>query len=272
MRRAGRRVVGHVRWRLGRIRGSVASAAHVRERLSYISRELGREPITARYELRGRPALVILRHNTDDTGVFAEIFGKEYYALPEHLSADLRSRGDRASFVDLGANIGLFGVWVLTRFPGAKLTAFEPDPCTLMSLREVVEINDAADVWTVIPACASNYDGEVAFAATGSSVAQIVAGGGSDATTRAPVVDVFDYLRQADVVKMDIEGGEWSILLDPRWRDVSARAVLMEYHPYGCPGPDARALARERLRTAGFVVEDVMHDAAGHGMLRALRG
>ena len=99
----------------------------------------------------------------------------------------------------------------------------------------------------------------------------MVAPGSPDATTRVPVVDVFDYLREVDVVKMDIEGGEWRILLDPRWQDVPARAVLMEYHPDGCPGEDARALARQRLSTAGFTVEDVMRDSHGHGMLRAVR-
>jgi len=215
---------------------------------------------------------VILRHHTDDTGVFTEIFCDDYYALPKHLAADLCSLGDRAQFVDLGANVGLFGVWVLTRFPGARLTAFEPDPFTVHRLREVIALNDAADVWTVIPACASSYRGEADFAATGTSVSRITAPGSFDATTRVPVIDVFEYLREADVVKMDIEGEEWNILLDPRWPDVSARAVLMEYHPDGCPGPDPRALARERLRTSGFVVEDVMHNLAGHGMLRAIRG
>lgn len=263
--------MSYVRWRLGRIRGSVTNAALVRERASYLLRELAPELVTGRYRLRHRSALVILRHHTDDTGVFAEIFRDKYYALPEHLAADLRSLGRRARFVDLGANVGLFGVWVLTRFPGAQLTAFEPDPVTLRRLREVIALNDAADVWTVVPACASNYNGEAAFAATGTSVSRVVSSRGRDATIRAPVIDVFDHLRVADVLKMDIEGGEWSILLDPRWPAVTARAVLMEYHPEGCPGPDAYALARERLRAAGFVVEDVMHNAAGHGMLRAIR-
>jgi len=221
--------------------------------------------------LRDGRAAVVLRHHTDDTGVFAEIFRDGYYALPERVAADLRSRGRRATFVDLGANVGLFGVWVLTHFPRAHLTAFEPDPASLKTLREVMAINGVADAWPVISACASNHEGRVAFAATGTSVSRVTGPGSPDATTEVPVVDVFDYLKTVDVLKMDIEGGEWDILLDPRWPSVSARVVLMEYHPHGCPGPDARDLALAMLRNAGYAVERLIHHPAGHGMLRATR-
>ena len=238
----------------------------------YVLREIGHRPRTGRYMLRDGGAAVLLRHHTDDTGVFAEIFRAEYYALPEGVSADLRSLGSRATFVDLGANVGLFGAWVLTHFPTARVIAFEPDPASLRRLSEVINMNGLADAWTVVPACASNLKGMTAFAATGTSTSRMAETGSADANTEVPVVDVFQYLDVVDVIKMDIEGGEWNILLDPRWPAVSARAVVMEYHPQGCPGLDAHELACQRLQAAGFVVESVTHNAAGHGMLRAVRG
>jgi len=265
------RIVGHARWRLGRIHRSLADSAQVRERRSYLLREVMPRASTAQYVMRGGRARAVLRHHTDDTGVFAEIFRAGFYALPERVTADLASLGPRARFVDLGANIGLFGVWVLTHFPEAHLTAFEPDPTSIERLRETMDINRGARAWTLVPACASNHEGTVAFAATGTSVSRMTSPGSSEATADVPLRDVFPYLERADVVKMDIEGGEWDILLDPRWSGVTARAVLMEYHPHGCPEPDARGLAVATLNDSGYVAESIVHHAAGHGMLRAIR-
>ena len=41
----------------------------------------------------------------------------------------------------------------------------------------------------------------------------------------------------ADFVKMDIEGGEWPILGDPRLRDLERLTLVMEYHRVGAPRP-----------------------------------
>ena len=66
------------------------------------------------------------------------------------------------------------------------------------------------------------------------------------------VVDVLPEVVAADFLKIDIEGGEWPILADRRFRDVRARALVMEYHRMGSPGEDAAAEASRLLRDAGF--------------------
>jgi hypothetical protein len=71
---------------------------------------------------------------------------------------------------------------------------------------------------------------------------------------------------------MDSEGGEWALLLDPRFADLPASTVVMEYHPHLCPDDDARAAATAALRDAGSVMHTIFHDPGnGVGMLRALR-
>ena len=45
---------------------------------------------------------------------------------------------------------------------------------------------------------------------------------------------------------MDIEGGEWEILGDPRFEELGLTALALEYHPDQAPGADPRAL-RSRL-------------------------
>lgn len=271
MRASAGRLVQHARWRLSRMSRSLADAACVREPWSYVWRELRPRQSVGRYKLRRGSVRVVLRHHTDDTGVFAEIFRADFYALPARVVSELRSRGREATFADFGANVGLFSAWVLAHFPAARLIAFEPDPTTLVQLREVMALNGAPGQWTLIPECVSNADGVVAFAASGSSTSHVTEPDSADANAEVRVCDAFRHLDAVDVLKMDIEGGEWRILLDPRWKNVSVEVVLMEYHPEGCPTSDARKLARELLRSAGYVVEDIAHNAAGHGMLRAMR-
>jgi hypothetical protein len=84
--------------------------------------------------------------------------------------------------------------------------------------------------------------------------------------------DVLDQVAAADLVKIDIEGGEWEILLDPRFAESPPRALVLEYHAAGCPTDDPRAAALDALRGAGMQVQPLWHDAAaGVGMAWAWR-
>ena len=75
----------------------------------------------------------------------------------------------------------------------------------------------------------------------------------------------------ADLVKMDIEGGEWEILRDPRFAASPPRAIVLEYHPHPS-APDPRAAVEGLLRDAGLTEQaPIFHRADGHGMLWAWR-
>jgi FkbM family methyltransferase len=90
-------------------------------------------------------------------------------------------------------------------------------------------------------------------------------------TTPVDVVDVLPLLERADLVKMDIEGAEWSILADSRLGSLGIRSIVLEYHPEGAPQPDTADAAARLLRGAGFTVGapfDVRREA---GLLWAWR-
>jgi hypothetical protein len=71
---------------------------------------------------------------------------------------------------------------------------------------------------------------------------------------------------------MDIEGGEWAILGDPRFAAGPPQVVVMEHHPEGSPGPDPRAAALEALARAGLTATaSIFLRADGYGMLWAWR-
>src|SRR3954471_612258 len=100
-------------------------AACVRQWPGFLFRELANRCVLARYRLRTGGMLIHLRHRTGDVVTLGEVFDKPDYAPPEAVRALL---GPAPRILDLGANIGLFGAYALTLWPGARVLGFEPDP------------------------------------------------------------------------------------------------------------------------------------------------
>ncbi|HEX3979476.1 MAG TPA: FkbM family methyltransferase [Solirubrobacteraceae bacterium] len=197
---------------------------------------------------------VVVRHRTRDIDVFDEIFvGNRGYEPPRAVAMRFRDRPP-ANVLDLGGNVGLFGVYALARWPAATITSVEPDVENLPLLGRCVEVNEAAARWKIIAACAASRPGAVAFSG-GRFADSAIALDGEDVTGQVAAVDALELLRDADFAKIDIEGAEWDLLLDPRFA-VSAPAVLvMEWHQRGCPMQDGYQAALDILRRAGYDVE-----------------
>jgi len=225
------------------------------------SRETRGRPVLGRYRLRERPAVsVVVRHTTPDLGVLDEVFGERIYAPPRPL-------GTPARVLDLGGNVGLFGAWALARWPGAEITSVEPDPHNLEVLERCVAAN--AGAWRVVPAAASTRGGELRFSAGRFACSMVVDDG--DGTVRVPAVDVLPWLARTDLAKVDIEGGEWELLGDERFRAEGPAALVLEYHPHRCPSSDSTRAAVGLLERAGYAVEAVRTRPDGVGMLWAFR-
>lgn len=230
------------------LRGSL-----VRERTRFALNELRARPL-ATYHLRGSNVIVAIRHRTPDVMVLDEIFSQHEYDFPLELGAAPR-------VVDLGANIGLFGAWVLMRYPDASIVGVEADEANAAAHEAAIAANTAD--WRLIHAFAATAPGEVRFE------------GGAFSTSHAAetgdvveAIDVFPLLADADLIKIDIEGAEWPLLTDKRFATLAARAVVLEYHGSG----DPRATARELLRAAGFDVHDAgRKERCGAGLVWAVR-
>lgn len=230
----------------------------------------GRRPVS-RYRLRESGQLVYVRHGTTDLAVLEEVFRKRLYELPPPVAEVLDAAEPPLYAVDLGGNIGLFGLWLLGRYPSARIIAFEPDPANLGVLDRCIEANEAASRWRVVPACASNEDGVLRFREGDGACSQIAGDHEAEGATEVEAVDVFPYLQGADFLKMDMEGGEWAILEDARFRAGRARVVALEYHPHLCPTEDPRGAAERRLAEAGYAFEHVFEKDDGVGMHWAWR-
>ncbi|HWX96750.1 MAG TPA: FkbM family methyltransferase [Solirubrobacteraceae bacterium] len=265
------RLIAPARWLGGRramlpVAARVLCARAVRESLRFFVRELLRPPGIHMYRLRSNGVRVAIRHAGVDAATLAEVFYHGYYEAPDEVAGPL---GEPTEILDLGANIGLFGAFAVTRWPKAQILAYEPDPANADSHERTIAANGLADRWKLVRAAAGSRDGEVRFA-SGLNVASHIADEDRDsgeATITVPLCDVLPQVASAGLVKMDIEGGEWAILSDPRFATHPPQVVVLEYHPEGCPDGDPRAAADRALKQAGLETAPIWHGEDGYGMV-----
>jgi FkbM family methyltransferase len=236
-------------------------APTVRLRTVFAVREvLGRTGVLRKpvflYRLRENGLRVAIRHGSGDALILGEVFNRRYsvYQPTDEVEQAL---GQVRSIVDLGGNVGLFGLFAAAHWPQAQIVAFEPDPDNVAVHERTIAANGLTERWQLIKTAASNRNGRASFMAGLARDSHIVDATDSEQTIEVPVSDVLARIAQADLLKMDIEGGEWAILGDARFREAPPRAVVLEYHRHLCPGTDPRAEAESALRAAGLRVQSI---------------
>lgn len=261
---AVRRVAGHPP--LLPLTALLLRALTVRPSSKFVVRELLRRPVTRVYSLRGTDLRIALRHRTGDVVTLGEVFHEPDYRPRRDAEEAL---ADVATVIDLGANIGLFGALATVLWPAAQIVAYEPDPDNAAVHARTIALNGMQSRWRLVRAAAATSDGSASFVAGGSAVSHLADAAEGQDTIEVPTVDVLPSLAEADLVKIDIEGGEWAILEDARFQASPPRAVVLEYHPRFCPGQVPREAAEALLLAAGLQVRSIWHRADGHGMLWA---
>lgn len=134
------------------------------------------------------------------------------------------------NILDIGANVGSFALWAVRRWPGSRVTSYEPNPETFAMLSR-----NTAGCSLITPVNAAVYPGLEARAGffaryAGDGEAGLVAYIGE--TFRADVVEptfMVDVVRpeslpSADIVKIDIEGGEGDVIAT---LDLSKTALVL---------------------------------------------
>jgi FkbM family methyltransferase len=240
------------------LRSLARIAPHLREPLRFCLRQITRRQGVRSYRLRGSDIRIFVRHSTGDLITLEEVLAERQYEPPMPVAA--------TSVADLGANIGLFSAWWLARHPDARIVAFEPDPDNAAVLERCMHAN--GDRAEIVRAAAASHDGELRFQVGELAASRQVDSGG----IAVPAVDAFPYLAKAGFVKIDIEGGEWELLADPRFASLPAQALVVEYHPHLCPARDPRAHAEALLTDAGWKLRHMQFDMPpGHGVIWAWR-
>jgi len=135
--------------------------------------------------------------------------------------------------IDCGANVGVTVHYWKRLFPGARITAFEPDPTIFELLKHncaklsQVELMNCA-VWTRAEKLtfASNHS-------TGGYLAQLSERGECIESFTVNAVRLRDYLEErVDLLKMDIEGAEKDVICDCADMLENVNKLLVEYHSF----------------------------------------
>ncbi len=167
--------------------------------------------------------------------------------------------------LDLGANIGLFGVFVLERFTPAELTAVEPNPANVHLLELTASANaDAA--WKIVAAAAHSHQGSVPFVLSEHSLSHIP-DTGAEFDVEVPAVDALPLLAWSDLAKIDVEGAEWALLADRRFETSGPPLLVLEYHPHLCPSRRPREAVQMHLERLGYDVQVVSERRDGYGVV-----
>lgn len=242
---------------------------------AFVARELARRGGCFRYELREFPGRsVLVRHGTGDVVTLGEVFRNLDYRPPAEVEESLGGRGP-LRVVDLGANVGYAGAYMSGLWPDCRIEAWEPDPANADVHEALIGIEGEGVRWRVTRAAAGTATGEAQFISGEvalSRLAEVDMGRSKGAEVIDVVVeDVLSAIAGADLLKMDIEGGEWAIISDERFTAAPPRCLVMEYHPEGCPDADPPASVRGFLEGAGLTVGEIGRSPHGAGMVWAWR-
>ncbi len=148
---------------------------------------------------------------------------------PEELAILSARIGDGFTFIDVGANVGAYALFVAARAgPSARILAIEPQPAIFDRLVHNIRLNAFATVKAIDCAVADRTGDVTLFIDarnSGESSVKIVAAGGAE-PIRVPAKRLLDIIRdegfdRLDAVKLDVEGAE-DIILGPFFADAPA--------------------------------------------------
>jgi lipopolysaccharide transport system permease protein len=152
--------------------------------------------------------------------------------------------GEKLTILDIGANVGAFSLWANFRWPESRIYAYEPQPDTFELLQRNVRAypNIRCINRAVYPSDREREPFYSRYAGDGESglvtvVSKMFAELPSERIFEVPVISP-KSLPEADIVKIDTEGAEVSILSSMDLENVSL--ILLEYHF----GEDREALTR----------------------------
>jgi len=158
--------------------------------------------------------------------------------------ARAETEGRPFTFIDIGANVGLFSLFVAARAgPRARILAIEPEPGNVARLRFNIAANPGVSIRPLAMALA-DHDGDVAVELNrrdrgGTQTRKLTAAETPAGTLRAPCRSLLRVLHdegidRIDALKIDVEGAEDTILV-PFFRDAPQsllpRLVLIEDTP-----------------------------------------
>jgi FkbM family methyltransferase len=136
--------------------------------------------------------------------------------------------------IDCGAHIGMSVLFFKLNYPGAQITAYEPDSGNYAIAKKNIDSWNFQDVDLVQKAIWTNND-HIQFQQLNDMGSNIVQNDVADETNsnvrKVDCVRLNDLLKNgADFVKLDIEGAEYEVIKDCRENLSKVKNLFIEYH------------------------------------------
>lgn len=174
--------------------------------------------------------------------------------------------------LDIGANVGAFALWATRRWPGCRVTAYEPQAVCREACQNSAEINGLKDQITCIEAAVvgtPRVDGHVRLYLGPHNLGEASTVGRwhkDDArSVEVPAISVGD-LPACDILKVDTEGAELEII----------RPYLLLHRPAGVAYEYHRRIDRDELEMlmadAGYELVGGTFYTVETGVQRWVRG
>lgn len=181
--------------------------------------------------LPGFTGPIALRPGTTDNAIFDQVFVRRDYGLPINFRPQV--------IVDAGGHIGLFTVFMKSRYPGARFVCIEPDRENYLQLQKnILGFNNVQTVQAAI----WNNCGRVNMterAGLGKSGLRAEEGGDESETEAITMEMLFEKFAfsKIDLLKMDIETAEKIVFSHgfSSWLK-QVRMVIIELHDWLEPG------------------------------------
>jgi FkbM family methyltransferase len=182
---------------------------------------------------------------------YEEIFVDEIYKF--------RPESAQPVILDLGANVGVSVLYFKRNYPGARISAFEPDPSIFSYLKRNVATHELADV-ELHNAAVWTEDCQLHFASDGADGGHLTPASTTGTQVRAYSIRSLLNVPVVDFLKMDIEGAENSVL--PACADLLPRVrnIFVEYHSRANAPQQLHSII-DSLAQAGFrlTINSVKH-------------
>lgn len=134
------------------------------------------------------------------------------------------------TIIDGGANVGAATIWWLSRWPKARVIAFEPDP----EICEILRDNTHHLGRVELHQCALAAGGAPLFWAEGTDAGRLESNPKLAPTLVSvptlPLSVILRDLRRVDLLKLDIEGAETEVLEEAEAQLSKVERIFVEYH------------------------------------------
>lgn len=139
----------------------------------------------------------------------------------------------RAPFIiDGGANIGVSSIFFKSLYPKSRILAFEPDPEVFKVLKANCESFGLHDV-ELVPKALWTCDTTLQFKQEHSDAGRVSRTGDAGDLISVDACRLKDYLRtDVDLLKLDIEGAETTVLADCASVLSNVERLFVEYHSF----------------------------------------